>query len=58
MEDSEYVPVLEEKDLEEGKMKLVKAQGTPVLLIKQAWPNLRNRQPLSPFRLRVLQWNP
>jgi nitrite reductase/ring-hydroxylating ferredoxin subunit len=35
MESSEYYPVLEEKELEEGKMKLVKVQGTPVLLIRQ-----------------------
>jgi nitrite reductase/ring-hydroxylating ferredoxin subunit len=30
-----FVPVLEEKELQEGKMKLVSVQGTPVLFIKQ-----------------------
>ena len=30
-----FVPVLEEKDLKEGKMKLVTIEGTPVLFIKQ-----------------------
>lgn len=30
-----FVPVLEEKDLQEGKMKLVTIEGTPVLFIKQ-----------------------
>jgi nitrite reductase/ring-hydroxylating ferredoxin subunit len=36
MEDSgEFVPVLDEKDLAEGKMKLVKVAGLPVLLIRQ-----------------------
>jgi nitrite reductase/ring-hydroxylating ferredoxin subunit len=33
-EDYEFVPVLEEKNLQEGVMKLVTAQGTPILLIK------------------------
>ena len=31
----EFVPVVEEKELEEGKMKRVSVEGTPVLLIKQ-----------------------
>jgi len=35
MENSEWNCVLDEKDLIEGKMKLVRVQGTPVLLIKQ-----------------------
>ena len=36
MENQEgFVPVLEEKELQEGKMKLVSFEGTPVLLIKQ-----------------------
>jgi nitrite reductase/ring-hydroxylating ferredoxin subunit len=30
-----FVPVLEEKDLQEGKMKLATIEGTPVLFIKQ-----------------------
>ena len=30
-----FVPVLQEKELGEGKMKLVSVEGTPVLLIKQ-----------------------
>jgi 3-phenylpropionate/trans-cinnamate dioxygenase ferredoxin subunit len=30
-----YVPVLDEKELEEGKMKLVAVEGTPLLFIKQ-----------------------
>jgi len=30
-----FVPVLEEKELQEGKMKLVSVEGTPVLFIKQ-----------------------
>jgi nitrite reductase/ring-hydroxylating ferredoxin subunit len=30
-----FIPVLEEKELQEGKMKLVTIQGTPVLFIKQ-----------------------
>jgi nitrite reductase/ring-hydroxylating ferredoxin subunit len=33
-EDYEFFPVLDEKDLQEGTMKLVKEQGTPILLIK------------------------
>jgi nitrite reductase/ring-hydroxylating ferredoxin subunit len=32
---SEYIPVLDEKDLTEGKMKRLSVEGTPVLLIKQ-----------------------
>jgi 3-phenylpropionate/trans-cinnamate dioxygenase ferredoxin subunit len=32
----DFVPVLEEKDLQEGKMKLVSADGLPVSLIKQS----------------------
>jgi nitrite reductase/ring-hydroxylating ferredoxin subunit len=31
----EFVPVLDEKELQEGKMKLVSVEGTPILLIKQ-----------------------
>jgi nitrite reductase/ring-hydroxylating ferredoxin subunit len=31
----EYVPVLDEKELQEGKMKRLSIEGTPVLLIKQ-----------------------
>lgn len=31
----EFVPVLEENELQEGSMKLVKVEGLPVLLIKQ-----------------------
>ncbi len=30
-----FVPVLDEKELGEGKMKLVSVEGTPVLFIKQ-----------------------
>ena len=30
-----FVPVLEENELQEGSMKLVKVEGLPVLLIKQ-----------------------
>ncbi len=36
MENSEeYIPVLDEKELQEGKMQLVSVEGTPVLIIKQ-----------------------
>lgn len=36
MPDNEgFVPVIEEKELKEGKMKLVRVEGTPVLFIKQ-----------------------
>jgi len=31
----EFVPVLDEKELQEGKMKLVSVEGTPILFIKQ-----------------------
>jgi nitrite reductase/ring-hydroxylating ferredoxin subunit len=31
----EFVAVLNEKELQEGKMKLVSVEGTPILLIKQ-----------------------
>ena len=31
-----FVPVLEEKELQEGTMKLVSVEGTPLLLIKQS----------------------
>ncbi len=31
-----FVPVLEEKELQEGTMKLVRIEGLPVLLIKQS----------------------
>ena len=34
-EDEGYSPVLDEKELEEGKMKVVRADGKPVLFIKQ-----------------------
>ncbi len=34
-EDENYVAALEENAIEEGKMKLVRIQGTPVLFIKQ-----------------------
>lgn len=34
-EDEGYVSVIEEKELQEGKMKLVRVQGIPVLFIKQ-----------------------
>lgn len=30
-----FVPVLEEKDLQEGKMRLIRVEGTPLLFIKQ-----------------------
>ncbi len=30
-----FVPVLDEKELQEGKMKLVSVEGTPVLFIKK-----------------------
>ena len=36
-----FVPVLDEKELEEGKMKLVTVEGTPLLFIKQHGRNLR-----------------
>jgi len=32
----DFVPVLEEKDLQEGAMKLVSVDGSPVLLIRQS----------------------
>jgi nitrite reductase/ring-hydroxylating ferredoxin subunit len=36
MADNEgYSPIIDEKELEEGKMKLVRAEGKPVLFIKQ-----------------------
>ena len=36
MENSDgFVPVLKEKELQEGKMKLVSLEGTPILFIKQ-----------------------
>ena len=31
-----FVPVLEEKELKEGEMKLISVEGTPVLFIKQS----------------------
>jgi nitrite reductase/ring-hydroxylating ferredoxin subunit len=31
-----FVPVLEEKELQEGTMKLIRVEGYPVLLIKQS----------------------
>jgi nitrite reductase/ring-hydroxylating ferredoxin subunit len=34
-ENGDYVPLVDEKALEEGKMKLVNYEGTPVLFIKQ-----------------------
>jgi 3-phenylpropionate/trans-cinnamate dioxygenase ferredoxin subunit len=33
-EQNEFVPVLEEKELQEGSMKLVNVEGVPVLLVK------------------------
>ena len=33
--EEDYTPVLDEKDLEEGEMKLVRVDGLPVLFIKQ-----------------------
>jgi 3-phenylpropionate/trans-cinnamate dioxygenase ferredoxin subunit len=35
-ESENFVPVLEEKELQEGSMKLVRIEGVPILLIKQA----------------------
>jgi nitrite reductase/ring-hydroxylating ferredoxin subunit len=36
MSDSEgYAPVIDEKELQEGKMKAIRAEGKPVLFIKQ-----------------------
>jgi len=32
----EFVPVLEEKELKEGEMKLISVEGMPVLFIKQS----------------------
>jgi nitrite reductase/ring-hydroxylating ferredoxin subunit len=34
-EDEGYISAIEEKELEAGKMKLVRVQGVPVLFIKQ-----------------------
>ena len=34
-ESDNFVPVLEEKELQEGTMKLIRVEGLPVLLIKQ-----------------------
>ena len=34
--DEGFVPVMDEKELQEGKMKLVRVEGRPVLLIRQA----------------------
>jgi nitrite reductase/ring-hydroxylating ferredoxin subunit len=34
-ESNNFIPVLEEKELQEGTMKLIKVEGLPVLLIKQ-----------------------
>jgi|YelNatPaOPRAMG01_1025707.scaffolds.fasta_scaffold467946_1 nitrite reductase/ring-hydroxylating ferredoxin subunit len=34
-ENQGYTALIEEKDLQEGKMKLIRAQGKPVLFIKQ-----------------------
>jgi len=34
-ESDNFIPVLEEKELQEGTMKLMKVEGLPVLLIKQ-----------------------
>jgi nitrite reductase/ring-hydroxylating ferredoxin subunit len=33
-EEDNFVPVLDEKELREGSMKLVNVEGTPVLLVK------------------------
>lgn len=35
VETDEFVPALNEKELQEGKMKLVSVEGLPVLFIKQ-----------------------
>ena len=35
-ESNGFLPALEEKELQEGKMKLVRVEGTPVLFIKQS----------------------
>ena len=34
-ETENFVPVLDDKELQDGKMKLLSVEGTPVLLIKQ-----------------------
>jgi 3-phenylpropionate/trans-cinnamate dioxygenase ferredoxin subunit len=34
-ESDNFIPVLEEKELQEGTMKLIRVEGLPVLLIKQ-----------------------
>jgi len=34
-ESENFVPILEEKELQEGTMKLIRVEGLPVLLIKQ-----------------------
>ncbi len=34
-ESDNFIPVLQEKELKEGTMKLIRVQGYPVLLIKQ-----------------------
>ena len=34
--DEGFVPVIDEKELQEGKMKLVRVEGKPVLFIRQA----------------------
>ena len=34
-ESDNFIPVLEEKELQEGAMKLIRVEGLPVLLIKQ-----------------------
>jgi nitrite reductase/ring-hydroxylating ferredoxin subunit len=36
VESDNFVPVLEEKELQEGTMKLIRVEGYPVLLIKQS----------------------
>lgn len=33
---NDFVPALEETDLKEGQMKLVRVEGTPILFIKQS----------------------
>jgi 3-phenylpropionate/trans-cinnamate dioxygenase ferredoxin subunit len=33
--DEGFIPVMDEKELQEGKMKLARVEGTPILFIKQ-----------------------
>ncbi len=34
-DNEEFIPIIDEKELQEGKMKPIRAQGIPVLVIKQ-----------------------